>query len=145
MDILRPSGPPPQQLRPQTPAGAVTPGGFQVFLRLRPTGEQSSVSPAPFITTQPGVPHVFVTPPDRRGTRPIDKFSFTKVFEENSDQLDVFGETVYPLLRDCLNGQDAMLATLGVTGSGKVRFARSQVQASRIMQSLIVSYRRIPS
>lgn len=116
MDIPRPTS---SLLRAPSPIPTPS-GAFQVFLRLRPSSEQSSVSPTRFISATPGVPHVFVTPPDRKGTRPIDKFSFTKVFDEDADQMEVFADTVFPMLQDCLKGQDAMLATLGVTGSGKV-------------------------
>lgn len=48
------------------------------------------------------------------------------MFEEEASQLDIFGETgVLPLVEGVLGpnggeGRDGLLATLGVTGSGKV-------------------------
>ncbi|KAM0512279.1 hypothetical protein ACHAPE_008974 [Trichoderma viride] len=101
---------------------------FEVFLRLRPTHpggaqserildvEQPEVSPHPtHITLNP--------PPDRR--KAVEKFGFTQIFEEDEDQLDVFHCTdTSSLIEGILapeggDGTDAVIATLGVTGSGK--------------------------
>lgn len=69
--------------------------------------------------------HITLNPPnDRR--RAIEKFAFTQVFEEDATQLDIFHCTgVANLVKGVLapcggDGTDALLATLGVTGSGKV-------------------------
>lgn len=99
---------------------------FEVYLRLRP-----STHAAPrFITVEPPSPDAPPTritlnsPNDRR--RAIEKFAFTQVFEEDATQLDVFHcINVVPLVEGVLaphggEGTDALLATLGVTGSGKV-------------------------
>ena len=57
----------------------------------------------------------------------MEKFAFTTVFEEEASQLDIFhGTGVIPLIEGVLaenggDGRDGLLATLGVTGSGKVR------------------------
>ena len=57
----------------------------------------------------------------------MEKFAFTKVFEEEASQLDIFhGTGVIPLVEGVVaakggDGRDGLLATLGVTGSGKVR------------------------
>lgn len=52
----------------------------------------------------------------------MEKFAFTKVFQEEAAQLDIFkGTGVIPLIRGVLGeSRDGLLATLGVTGSGKV-------------------------
>lgn len=105
---------------------------FQVYLRLRPptAGASSTerfISVEPPATDAPSTAptHVTLNPPnDRR--RAIEKFAFTQVFEEDATQLDVFHCTnVVPLVEGVLAphggyGTDALLATLGVTGSGKV-------------------------
>ena len=104
---------------------------FQVFLRLRPPQAGSSQSAERFLAVEPPAKehtaptHVTLNPPnDRR--RAIEKFAFTQVFEEDATQLDVFHCTgVIPLVEGVLaphggEGTDALLATLGVTGSGKV-------------------------
>lgn len=102
---------------------------FEVFLRLRPPYpggaqlerildvEQPEHSPHPtHITLNP--------PPDRR--KAVEKFGFTQIFEEDEDQLDVFHCTdTSSLIEGILapeggDGTDAVIATLGVTGSGKV-------------------------
>ncbi|PTB43620.1 hypothetical protein M441DRAFT_56613 [Trichoderma asperellum CBS 433.97] len=101
---------------------------FDVFLRLRPPYpggaqserildvEQPEHSPHPtHITLNP--------PPDRR--KAVEKFGFTQIFEEDEDQLDVFHCTdTSSLIEGILapeggDGTDAVIATLGVTGSGK--------------------------
>lgn len=110
---------------------------FQVYLRLRPALAGSS-SPERFLAVEPPATdapstaptHITLNPPnDRR--RAIEKFCFTQVFEEEATQLDVFHCTgVVPLVEGVLaphggDGTDALLATLGVTGSGKVQQSHS--------------------
>lgn len=113
--------------------GSSAPNLFQVYLRLRPLPGLISSNDR-FITVEPppvaGAPsnaptHITLNPPnDRR--RAIEKFAFTKVFEEDASQLDIFHCTnVIGLVESILAphggpGADALLATLGVTGSGKV-------------------------
>lgn len=103
---------------------------FEVYLRLRPpptgtpqTGRILNVE-APENKSHPS--HITLNPPtDRR--RAIEKFAFTQVFQEDATQLDVFHCTeIVPLVEGVLapqggEGTDAVVATLGVTGSGKVR------------------------
>ena len=56
---------------------------------------------------------------------------FTQVFEEDARQMDLFkGIGVVPMIEGVLGakghqGRDGLLATLGVTGSGKVRHEES--------------------
>lgn len=112
---------------------------FEVYLRLRPpTAGAGAGAGAPsatgrFITVEPPGPdaaspaatQITLNPPnDRR--RAVEKFAFTQVFEEDATQLDIFHcINVVPLVEGVLaphggEGTDALLATLGVTGSGKV-------------------------
>ena len=59
--------------------------------------------------------------------RAIERFAFTRVFEENAAQLDLFrGTGLMSLIEGVLSterrtSRDGLLATLGVTGSGKVK------------------------
>lgn len=102
---------------------------FQVYLRLRPPPAGSANSES-FLTveSEEGRPptHIILNPPNDR-KRSTEKFAFTQVFEEDASQLDVFQCTgIAPLIEGVLaphggEGSDALLATLGVTGSGKVR------------------------
>jgi hypothetical protein len=102
---------------------------FEVFLRLRPPypgaaqGERILDVERPDDGLHPS--HITLNPPpDRR--KAIERFGFTQVFEEDASQLDVFHCTnTSSLIEGVLapqggEGTDAVVATLGVTGSGKV-------------------------
>ncbi|KAL1842117.1 hypothetical protein VTJ49DRAFT_5996 [Mycothermus thermophilus] len=105
---------------------------FQVYLRLRPPQGGAATSGERFLAVEKPdddgsetPKHITLNPPnDRR--RAIEKFAFTQVFEEDATQLDVFHCTgVANLIKGVLapcggDGTDALLATLGVTGSGKL-------------------------
>jgi hypothetical protein len=103
---------------------------FQVYLRLRPAPIREASAERFLLVEDPdeeteAPTHITLNPPnDRR--RAIEKFAFTEVFEEHATQLDIFqGTRVLPLVEGVLaphggDGTDGLLATLGVTGSGKV-------------------------
>ncbi|KAL2262394.1 hypothetical protein VTK26DRAFT_1443 [Humicola hyalothermophila] len=127
---------------------------FQVFLRLRPppsgaaSGERFLAVEAP--DEEDATPkHITLNPPnDRR--RAIEKFAFTQVFEEDATQLDVFHCTgVANLIKGVLapcggDGTDALLATLGVTGSGKTHtILGSRSQRGLTQLSLDVIFRSL--
>lgn len=107
---------------------------FQVYLRLRPPIAQRHESER-FLTVEPpelsqddgeivapDPTHITLQPPSDSRKRAIEKFAFTKVFEESASQLDVFHDTgMESLVRGVLKeNRDGLVATLGVTGSGKV-------------------------
>lgn len=105
---------------------------FEVYLRLRPPPANTTQTDRilDIETAQGGEKrhpsHITLNPPtDRR--RAIEKFAFTRVFEDSASQLDVFNCTEIPSLAEGVlapqggEGTDAVVATLGVTGSGKVR------------------------
>lgn len=101
---------------------------FDVYLRLRPP-QAGNTSAEKFLLVEDleegdAPTHITLNPPnDRR--RAIEKFAFTRVFEEDATQLDLFqGTKVLPLVEGALaphggDGTDGLLATLGMTGSGK--------------------------
>lgn len=102
---------------------------FEVFLRLRPPPPGAALCDRILNVEEPEEyshpRHITLNPPsDRR--RAIEKFAFTRVFEEEATQLDVFHCTeIVPLVEGVLapqggEGTDAVVATLGVSGSGKV-------------------------
>lgn len=108
---------------------------FQVYLRLRPppanalyptlnTNERFLKVEETEETESPT--HITLNPPNDNRRRAVEKFAFTRVFEEHANQLDLFqGTGVLPLIEGVLgphggDGRDGLLATLGVTGSGKV-------------------------
>ncbi|KUM63286.1 hypothetical protein ACN42_g3822 [Penicillium freii] len=88
------------------------------FLNVEPpeaSQEETEIVP-------PGSTHVTLQPPNDTRKRAIERFGFTKVFEEVASQLDVFHDTgMEPIIRGVLKeNRDGLVATLGVTGSGKV-------------------------
>ncbi|TGJ79265.1 hypothetical protein E0Z10_g9493 [Xylaria hypoxylon] len=101
---------------------------FDVYLRLRPP-QAGNANAEKFLLVEESEEgdtptHITLNPPnDRR--RAIEKFAFTRVFEEDATQLDLFqGTKVLPLVEGALaphggDGTDGLLATLGMTGSGK--------------------------
>lgn len=102
---------------------------FQVYLRLRPPPAGAASSDRFLSVEEPAdgshPTHITLNPPNDR-KRSTEKFAFTKVFEEDATQLDVFHSTgIASLVEGVLaphggHGTDALIATLGVTGSGKV-------------------------
>jgi hypothetical protein len=113
---------------------------FQVYLRLRPPIQVSKEPTNPWLiveqpdakdtTSTDGVEsanlsfptHVTLQPPNESRKRAIERFGFTKIFREDASQLDVFEEIkVADSVRSVVqSGRDGLIATLGVTGSGKV-------------------------
>ncbi|KAF8437386.1 P-loop containing nucleoside triphosphate hydrolase protein [Kalaharituber pfeilii] len=97
-------------------------------------------------TSQPAVPQV----PTSRSSRTIEKFSFAEIFPEASTQLEVFERTVLPLLVDLVKGgngpdgrtgKDGLLATLGITGSGKTHtILGSRTQLGMMQMSLEILF-----
>ncbi|KAF2673461.1 kinesin [Microthyrium microscopicum] len=104
-----------------------SPNLFDVYLRLRPS---LNGNPDRFLDVEPPEPnewprYITIKPPvnDHR-KRAVEKFAFTRVFEEDASQLDLFqGTGILSLLEGVLGAEgrprDGLLATLGVTGSGK--------------------------
>ncbi|OAP59419.1 hypothetical protein AYL99_06717 [Fonsecaea erecta] len=110
---------------------------FQVYLRLRPPFQlpQTKQKSEPWLIVEPpsspadsdaapGNPfssHITLQPPNDSRKRAIERFGFTKVFQEEATQLDIFDETgVADTVKSVLQtGRDGLVATLGVTGSGK--------------------------
>ncbi|KAI6779213.1 Kinesin-like motor protein-like protein [Emericellopsis cladophorae] len=134
---------------------------FEVYLRLRPSPPGAPASERILTVEAPetkeeevqreatGVTHITLNPPtDRR--RAIEKFAFTRVFEPDAGQLDVFHSAgVVPMVegvlaRDGGDGTDAMIATLGVTGSGKTHtMLGSKTQRGLTQLTLDVLFRSI--
>ncbi|KAI5813865.1 P-loop containing nucleoside triphosphate hydrolase protein [Pyronema omphalodes] len=96
---------------------------FQIYLRLRPS-TATNPRDKEFLTNggnnfnRINATSILCTPPTgARGK--ADKYTFTSVFPSSAGQMEVFTTAVAPLVQDALHGRDGMLATLGVTGSGK--------------------------
>lgn len=124
--------PPFQQIQPQTqqhpPLYPSLPNARDDQERFLTVEPPSPGSPTVGEQVEHGIHHVQPThitihPPSDSRKRAVEKFAFTRVFEERASQLDVFeGAGVDKLVEGVLNeGRDGLVATLGVTGSGKVR------------------------
>ncbi|KAG6010165.1 hypothetical protein E4U21_007642 [Claviceps maximensis] len=130
---------------------------FEVYLRLRPPPANATHTDrildveAPLDNEKPHPSHISLNPPtDRR--RAIEKFAFTRVFEDSASQLDVFKWTDIPSLAEGVlapqggEGTDAVVATLGVTGSGKTHtILGSKSQRGLTQLALDVVFRSIGS
>ncbi|KAL8855726.1 MAG: hypothetical protein Q9178_007647 [Gyalolechia marmorata] len=147
------------------PARSSSASLFQVYLRLRPPPSplvqltpQSlyPLLPPPerYLTVEPPLQdaqdslptHITIHPPSDSRKRAVEKFAFTKVFQEEANQLDIFrGTGVIPLVEGVLReGRDGLLATLGVTGSGKSHtILGSKSQRGLTQLSLDLLYRSL--
>ncbi|KFA80290.1 hypothetical protein S40288_05882 [Stachybotrys chartarum IBT 40288] len=127
---------------------------FEVYLRLRPPPPGAAASERILSVERPDergshASYITLNPPtDRR--RAIEKFAFTQVFEEDATQLDVFHcADILPLVEGVLaphgnEGTDAVVATLGVTGSGKTHtILGSRSQRGLTQLALDVLFRSI--
>ncbi|KAI8288304.1 hypothetical protein K4K60_011228 [Colletotrichum sp. SAR11_57] len=128
---------------------------FQVYLRLRPPPAGVASSDRFLSVEEPAdgshPTHITLNPPNDR-KRSTEKFAFTKVLEEDATQLDVFHSTgIASLVEGVLaphggHGTDALIATLGVTGSGKSHtILGSRTQRGMTQLALDVVFRSIGS
>ncbi|EME88747.1 uncharacterized protein MYCFIDRAFT_125702 [Pseudocercospora fijiensis CIRAD86] len=107
---------------------------FSVFLRLRPstTDNERFLDVEEPTEDAPTPTHITIKPSanDKR-KRAVERFAFTRVYEENAGQRDIFDTAgILPMIEGVLGapgreGRDGLLATLGVTGSGKVYSKRN--------------------
>jgi hypothetical protein len=107
---------------------------FQVYLRLRPPIQQTTTREWLLVEPPAGEnieksnemhshsTHITLQPPNESRKRAVERFGFTKIFGENATQLEVFDEigAIENIKGVIQNGKDGLIATLGVTGSGKV-------------------------
>jgi hypothetical protein len=134
---------------------------FQVYLRLRPAIQLQlpKQKADPWLLVEPAASaaantedgttrcfptHITLQPPNDSRKRAIERFGFTKIFQEEASQLAVFEETgAAETIKSVLqSGRDGLIATLGVTGSGKVII---HLEMSTVCDHvLILSARAIP-
>ncbi|POR33517.1 Kinesin-like protein [Tolypocladium paradoxum] len=139
---------------PPPPKPAASHNLFEVFLRLRPPPPGLAPAEDRILSVDEDAgaehaSHITLNPPtDRR--RAIEKFAFTHVFAEDATQLDVFHRTELVLLAEGVlapqggEGTDAVVATLGVTGSGKTHtILGSRSQRGLTQLALDVLFRSI--
>ena len=136
---------------------------FQVYLRLKPAvtpttgahaeaalqGRYLCVEEANSADAGQEAPtHITVIPPADSRRRAVEKFAFTRVFQEEASQLDVFqGTNIVSLIEGVLapegrRARDGLVATLGVTGSGKVRRSFIALGSSHLMSIEMTDWER---
>ncbi|KAE8367718.1 P-loop containing nucleoside triphosphate hydrolase protein [Aspergillus caelatus] len=137
---------------------------FQVFLRLRPPISQPDDQAERCLTVEypesrdevgndqensaSAATHIVLQPPSDARKRTVEKFGFTKVFEESASQLNVFEDTGLDSIIQgvLLEGRDGLVATLGVTGSGKSHtILGSKTQRGLTQMSLDVIFKSLAS
>ncbi|KAL2834940.1 P-loop containing nucleoside triphosphate hydrolase protein [Aspergillus cavernicola] len=136
---------------------------FQVYLRLRPpiSQQQDDQSERCLTVEEPETSHsgadeptitapthITLQPPSDGRKREVERFGFTRVFDESASQLNVFQDTGLPsLVKGVLIEQrDGLVATLGVTGSGKSHtILGSKTQRGITQMSLDVIFKSLAS
>lgn len=103
---------------------------LQAYLRIRPRLGGKEPSSAPYLEPLSDTSVRMTDPnndpnnPSRVRYRisaisPSSLYTFSHIFPSTTQQSDFFAKTTLPLVRDLLNGQNALLFTYGVTNSGK--------------------------
>lgn len=138
MSTTPPNSPPKSYTMAMEPPPRPSSALFDVYLRLRPSNSTNTH----FLTVEERddshPTHITVRPlvNDNR-KRAVERFAFTQVFEEDARQMEIFkGTGIVPMIEGVLgapgyHGRDGLLATLGVTGSGKVRILHWRNMASK--------------
>ncbi|KAI8984350.1 kinesin motor domain-containing protein [Mycotypha africana] len=97
---------------------------IKAFLRIRPRLEsQSRIGEKPYLRIL-NKEEVCMIPPEnskayRTKAGTSEKYRFTQVFDGSTSQQTFFTETTLDLVKDVLNGGNALLFAYGVTSSGK--------------------------
>ena len=96
-----------------------------VYLRMRPKRPSEIVREDPDCLHQTSEHDVVALPPKNSKTfknaraEASHRFSFSKIFNPDTTQKELFDETLRPLLRDFFDGQNCLVFTYGVTNSGR--------------------------
>ncbi|KAG2237930.1 hypothetical protein INT48_002491, partial [Thamnidium elegans] len=96
---------------------------IKAYLRIRPKPENYQSIEESYIEIIDDT-RVSMTPPQnsnayRTRHRTPERYRFTKVFQEHTNQTIFFKETIFDLVQDVLLGNNALLFAYGVTNSGK--------------------------
>jgi len=108
----------------------------EVFCRVRPNVEEDHSSCIKVLSNTT----LQLTPPvDSKayGTGKETQYSFKEIFGEDSSQPDVFQRVGLPLVEDLVKGNNGLLFTYGVTGSGKTHTMQGSLQDGGIMNRVI--------
>ncbi|KAL4215725.1 kinesin motor domain-containing protein [Rhizopus microsporus] len=96
---------------------------IKAYLRLRPRSNDDSRDSDPYIKILDDYMVSMIPPVDsnayRTRNKTPEKYRFTKIFNDSTDQQTFFNETTLPLIQDALDGNNALIFAYGVTNSGK--------------------------
>ncbi|KAK4519159.1 uncharacterized protein ATC70_009391 [Mucor velutinosus] len=95
----------------------------QAYLRIKPNTDSQMMVEDPYIQVMDQV-EVSMTPPEnsnayRTRHRASEKYRFTRVFSEDTDQQTFYNQTTLDLVKGALQGENTLIFAYGVTNSGK--------------------------
>jgi hypothetical protein len=111
---------------------------LQVYCRFRPISPKDTHSD--IYSIQDSLSTLTLNAPDNviRQNGRIDKYTFTKIFDQNSPQNSVFKAVMYPLITDILvHSKNGVVFTYGVTNSGKTHTIIGRDMYSEDMKGII--------
>lgn len=138
---------------PDLPSSNAIQMKLQAYLRIRPHLAAEEPSSAPYLEPLSDT-SVRMTDPNHDNTTryrlstiaPTSLYTFSHIFPPATVQSDFFTKTTLPLVRDVLEGQNALLFTYGVTNSGKtytVQGGTSEGSAGILPRTLDVIFNSI--
>ncbi|KAL2733466.1 kinesin-like protein KIF23 isoform X1 [Vespula maculifrons] len=105
----------------------------QVYCRIRPMLNSTDVSCMKIASSTT----IIVTPPETainfRNVSKVIQTSFSKVFGDDTTQKEIFNVVALPLVTNLINGENSLLFTYGVTGSGKTYTMTGDIHNAGIM------------
>ncbi|CAO3619289.1 unnamed protein product [Mucor fragilis] len=96
---------------------------IKAYLRIKPNADSQMMVEDPYIQVMDQV-EVSMTPPEnsnayRTRHKASEKYRFTRVFSEDTDQQTFYNQTTLDLVKGALQGENALIFAYGVTNSGK--------------------------
>ncbi|KAF5375059.1 hypothetical protein D9758_000107 [Tetrapyrgos nigripes] len=128
---------------------------IMAYLRIRPALTDDDSTTSPYLTPLSDTTVRMADPQDHQNLAsrfrssnitPSSTYTFSHVFPPATSQSDFFTKTTLPLVRDALEGQNALLFTYGVTNSGKtytVQGGSSEGSAGIVPRTLDVLFNSI--
>lgn len=105
----------------------------QVFCRIRPMLNSTDVSCMKIASSS----SIIITPPETainfRNVSKVIQTSFSQVFGDDTTQKEIFHVVALPLVINLINGENSLLFTYGVTGSGKTYTMTGDINNAGIM------------
>jgi len=108
----------------------------EVYCRVRPAEDLTDEKCITVVSDK----HIQLTPPSSSRAYVTGKetqYGFQGIFGEDASQSDVFLRAGLPLVEDLLKGQNGLLFTYGVTGSGKTHTMQGSLEDGGVMNRVI--------